>query len=209
MDLDELFYEAVPKGARVLDFGCAWGRVAFDLKSNGYDVVGFDSNEAEIAKARAATTAIQFDVADALSLPYEDGSFDACVVQAFLTTIITPEHRSRILSEAWRVLRENGVLYIGEFGQTWDNPVYKERYERDFLTTKETGTFIVTMDGTPSAAELYRAHHYTKEELLGLIREKFSVENFKDTTFTSYHGNKVKGMVVVARKVDDGFGGED
>lgn len=191
-----------------MDFGCAWGRIPFELQEKGYNVVGFDVNEAEIKRAKRFTeesnrkheAQVKFDVADALNLPYEDNSFDACLMQAFMTTLIGPSHRGRVLDEAKRVLKPNGILYIGEFGQTWKNPKYKERYEAHFPITKERGTFVVTEDGTQNTPELYRAHHYTEKELKKLLETRYKIELFKKTIFTSYHKNKANGFIVVARK---------
>jgi len=206
--LDKIFYEKVPTGSKVLDFGCTWGRVPLELQEKGYNVVGFDINEAEILKAQEFAkesnqkykVQVQFDVADALKLPYEDNSFDACLMQAFMTTLTNPEHRTKVLDEAKRVLKENGTLYMGVFGQTWDNPKYQERYDAHFPITNEKGTFIVTEDGTPNTPELYRVHHYTREELSDLLNPRLTVENFNDTIFTSYHGNKANGFIILAKK---------
>ena len=206
--LDEIFYEKVPTDSKVLDFGCAWGRVPLELQEKGYNVVGFDINEAEISKAqdfakesnKKYTAQVQFDVANALKLPYEDNSFDACLMQAFMTTLTNPRHRTKVLDEAKRVLKNDGVLYMGVFGQTRENPKYKERYDAHFPITKEKGTFIVTKNGTPNTEEIYRVHHYTRDELSDLLTPRFKVETFNDTIFTSYHGNKANGFIVVAKK---------
>ena len=45
VDLDKSFFENVSKGKKVLDFGCAWGRIGFQLQKMGYNVKGFDINE--------------------------------------------------------------------------------------------------------------------------------------------------------------------
>ena len=206
--LDDVLYEVVPKGSQVLDFGCAWGRLVFELQEKGYNVTGFDINDKEIDIARKFSNEsnkkysaqVSFDVADALNLPYDNNSFDACIIQAFMTTLINPEHRWKVLDEAKRVLKDKGVLYMGEFGQTWENPKYKERYEKYFPITKERGTFIVTKDGTPNTPELYRVHHYTEKEMRELIEPRFNIDVFKKTIFTSYHGNKANGFIIVARK---------
>ncbi|MCK5177687.1 MAG: class I SAM-dependent methyltransferase [Candidatus Aenigmarchaeota archaeon] len=209
VELDDLFFEKVPKNSKVLDFGCAWGRVPFELQEKEYKVVGFDISKTQINRVKEFSkesnqkykTKVQFDVADALDLPYEDNSFDACIMQAFMTTLINPEHRFKILDEAKRVLKKDGVLYMGVFGQTRENPKYKERYDSHFSLTKEKGTFIVTEDGTPNTPELYRAHHYTKEELIILLKSRFNIEIFKDTIFTSYHKNKVNGFIIISRNM--------
>lgn len=206
--LDDVFYETVKTGAKVLDFGCAWGRVPFELQEKWYNVVWFDVNEDEIENAKKFKdeanekfdAQVKFDVANALELPYEDNAFDACLMQAFMVTLIDPTERKKVLDEARRVLKKDGILYLGVFGQTWENPKYSERYEAHYPKTQEQWTFIVTEDGTPDTEEIYRVHHYSEEELKNLLQDGFTIQEFKKVIFTSYHGNKANGFVVVARK---------
>jgi ubiquinone/menaquinone biosynthesis C-methylase UbiE len=207
VELNKLFFEKVPAGSNILDFGCAWGRIAFKLQKKGFNVTGFDINENAIKTAikKSKKTNNQysgnvfFTVANALKLPYSDKIFDVCIIQAFLTTI-SSESRLKVLSEAWRVLKENGILYLADFGQNWKNPKYRQRYLRDYSITGEIGTFIVTDDGEVDGKELFLAHHYTKNELYDLLKDGFNVETFHETVFTTFHGNRTKGYVIIGVK---------
>lgn len=204
VEIHESFFKAVPEGSYVLDFGCAWGRIAFQLQKLGYNVMGFDLNENTIATARINNEnykgTVKFQTANAMELPYDDESFDACILQAFLTTVISLGDRRKVLSEAYRLLKENGILYLADFGQNSENSLYRERYRRDYPLTEEFGTFIVTDDVKSRGKELFRAHHYTKEELLELVKQDFRVENFHETIFTTFHGNRTRGYIIIARK---------
>jgi ubiquinone/menaquinone biosynthesis C-methylase UbiE len=207
VQIHELFYKKVHEGSEVLDFGCAWGRIAFELQRKGYSVTGFDINGNAIGDAletarktnETLEEKVKFHTANAMELPYPDKSFDACIVQAFLTTITSPEDRIKILSEAYRVLKDDGILYLADFGQNWENPYYRDRYKRDYPVTGEKGTFIVTDDSQPNK-ELFIAHHYTRAELINLVKYEFKVENFHETIFTTFHGNRTKGYIIIARK---------
>ena len=204
VELDELLFENVPEGSEVLDFGCAWGRIAFHLQKKGYNVTGFDLNDNAIAAANETarktnvmyTERVKFETANAIELPFPEESFDACILQAFLTTIIQPEDRKKILSEAYRVLKEDGILYLADFGQNWKNPLYRNRYRRDYPVTGEIGTFIVKENGR----KLFTVHHYTRDELIKLVKEEFKIEKFHKTIFTTFHGNKTKGYIIIASK---------
>lgn len=208
VELDDKLFKIIPAGSKILDFACGWGRLAFKLQKQGYNVVGFDINPDSVERARELSketnqiykTRVSFNVANARDLPYSAGSFDVCMVQAFMTALINPEHRKKVLDEAQRVLKEGGLLYLADFEQNWDDPIYSERYIRDFPETGEKGTFIVTEDGSPETPEIFRAHHYTREELTELVEPRFEIETFKRTTFTTYHGNRTRGFVVMARK---------
>ncbi|MEK6961601.1 MAG: class I SAM-dependent methyltransferase [Nanoarchaeota archaeon] len=201
------FYDDVPVNSRVVDFGCAWGRISFELYDQGYSVVGFDINENEIACARqhakeisALESKLRFDVGNATNLPYPDRSFDAGVMVAFMVTIVDPQARTQVLKEAYRILRDGGVLYISDFGQTWNNEKYRRRYEEHFPITKEKGTFIVTDSHDIGGKELYRCHHYTEEELRSLIEPHFKIVSWKETEFTTPSGNVSNGFKIIASK---------
>jgi ubiquinone/menaquinone biosynthesis C-methylase UbiE len=207
VEIDESFIKAVPENSDVLDFGCAWGRTAFKLQKLDYNVTGFDlnGNVIETAMETAKMTnencssKVKFQTADATKLPHADESFDACILQAFLRTIIPPGNRIKVISEANRVLKKRGTLYLADFGQNWENPLYNERYTRDYQITGELGTFLVREDSEIHGKELFRAHHYTKKELIELVSE-FRIEEFHESIFTTFHGYRTKGYIVIARK---------
>lgn len=209
VELSKLFYENVPKGSNIVDFGCAWGRIGFELQKKGYNVSGFDINQKTIqfANKQACDTnkkyhcKLDFITANALDLPYNNLTFDACIIQAFLTTITSPEDRIKVIDEASRILVEHGLLYLADFGQNWNDPMYTERYLTDYRVTGENGTFIVTEDGKLGGKELFLAHHYTLVELKQLINKQFHIETIQETSFQTFHGNKTLGYIIVARKI--------
>lgn len=208
VEIHDIFFQKVKKGAEIIDFGCAWGRTAFQLQAKGYNVTGFDSNGNVIDEAQKIARLtneehsgkVYFQRANALKLPYPDESFDACIIQAFLTTITNPRERVKVMDQAHRILRDDGILYIADFGQNWKNQGYSDRYNNDYRSTGEIGTFIVTDDGTPKGKELFLAHHYTLEELNDLINPNFTMETSYETIFTTFHGNETLGYVITARK---------
>lgn len=209
VELNELFFSNVPAGSKIVDFGCAWGRIGFELQKKGYSVSGFDINENSIEYARENAVKtntkysekLDFRTADALNLPYETNYFDACIMQAFLTTIISSEARDKVVAEASRILVPGGILYLADFGQNWKNPLYKERYLRDYSSTGEKGTFLVTEDGKEGGKELFLVHHYTLKELKQLLKNRFKLEKIQTTTFKTFHGNSTLGYIILARKI--------
>ena len=48
----DLFLAYIPKGGRVIDGGCGFGKWVIYLKRRGYDIVGIDNNEIAVAKLK-------------------------------------------------------------------------------------------------------------------------------------------------------------
>jgi ubiquinone/menaquinone biosynthesis C-methylase UbiE len=66
----------VKKDDRVLDVGCGPGLAARAAIERGASAIGVDFSEAMIDEARGRNPGVEFRVADAQSLPFENGSFD-------------------------------------------------------------------------------------------------------------------------------------
>jgi ubiquinone/menaquinone biosynthesis C-methylase UbiE len=203
--LQPIFYEYARLGDRVLDIGCACGDVCDQLASAGFDVTGVDVNPEALKQGILSSKENEpmgnpfFLQADAAALPFANETFDIAIMQAFLTTVTTKEDRSKIIREAYRVLKPQGCLYLADFGQTWHLKLYRERYINDLPITKEEGSIIAYGQKTGEAA--YISHHFTEKELVFLLVENgFEIEFFSNDEFTTRTGNRVNGFVVVGRK---------
>jgi ubiquinone/menaquinone biosynthesis C-methylase UbiE len=98
-------------GERWLDVGTGGGGLAFALAQRGAEVVGVDVAEDGVEHAREEAAArslpVDFAVADAQSLPFDDGEFDG-VASAF--GVIFADDRERAASELGRVCRPGAKL---------------------------------------------------------------------------------------------------
>ena len=104
-------FAGVEDGERLLDVGCGTGAVAFTaaaLTRRG-EIVGIDPSAAFIEHARSRTSdpRISFEVGNALTLPYPDGSFGKCL--SLLVIQFIPDVR-RAISEMRRVTRTGGTV---------------------------------------------------------------------------------------------------
>ena len=187
----------------ILDVGCGYGRACFFLNENQYRVSGVDVDRVQIESALKEAKLchihgeIDFIINDARNLCFPTSSFDA-VIMLGLLTLVSISERPKIMNEVYRVLKSSGYIFIEEFGETWENPVYSKRYKEDWKVTGELGT-ITTKDETGKV--LHFAHHFTRKELHTLLRS-FKVISFEKDIFTSYyHRNWVNGYVIIAQKI--------
>lgn len=93
--------QALPS-ARTLDVACGTGFLTRHLHG---EIVGIDASERMLAIAQERVPSGDFLAADALELPFDDGSFDRLFTSHFYGHL-EDEERERFLSEARRVARE-------------------------------------------------------------------------------------------------------
>lgn len=104
-----------PPPGRVLDIGTGVGYLANVATRLGYEASGVDIAPAMIEhaemRARELGQSIHFQVQDADTLPFDDGSFDAVTERHVLWTMPDPH---RTLREILRVLRPGGHFLLME-----------------------------------------------------------------------------------------------
>ena len=106
----------ITPGMRVLDVATGTGWTARQLSKLGADVVGIDIADRAIAKAQELSEQenlrIDFRIADAESLPFDDGEFDA-ISSTF--GIMFCADRSRAVSEIARVSKSQARLAVASW----------------------------------------------------------------------------------------------
>jgi ubiquinone/menaquinone biosynthesis methyltransferase len=123
---------AIKPGDRALDLCCGTGDIAFALQAAGANVVGIDFSPAMLAVARerakkiraAAPPRLQFLCADALKIPFDNGSFDVVTIGYGLRNLAGWE---RGLEEMARVARPGGRLLVLDFGKP-ENKIWRAVY---------------------------------------------------------------------------------
>ena len=104
-----------PRGARLLDVGCNWGRWSIAAARAGFSVVGVDPSVEAIAAAtrvaRQFGEDVSYAVGDARRLPFFDGTFD--VVFSFsVLQHFDPAALEEAVVEIGRVLVPRGLACI-------------------------------------------------------------------------------------------------
>jgi ubiquinone/menaquinone biosynthesis C-methylase UbiE len=105
--------------SRVLDVGCGSGNTACLIAEQyGSRVHGIDISEVMIDKAterarrQGLLDKVEFRVADAFQIPFEDDWFDVVIVESVLTPL--PGDKKQALMEMLRVVRAGGRIGVNE-----------------------------------------------------------------------------------------------
>jgi len=117
---------------KVLDCASGTGDLAFEFEKKvgpSGEVVATDFCEDMLKhgekKSLARKSAVKFQVADVMNLPFPDSYFDIGSIAFGIRNVSNP---SQGLSEMARVTRPGGIIMVLEFGQT-QIPVWKEFYQ--------------------------------------------------------------------------------
>lgn len=120
------FTNYLKKKSKILDIGCSSGRDVEYLGEEGFDVTGIDLSKKLIALAKKKVKG-KFKTMDMAKMSFKDASFNAIWCHATLCHV--PKRKIvSVLKEFRRVLKEDGILYVGlregkgqgmvEFGDT-------------------------------------------------------------------------------------------
>ena len=162
----------IPRGARVLDMGCGYGRVIPRLLERAALVVGIDNSCRSLELGAALlrpTVGAHLIGMDASALGFCDGSFDviACIqngISAFRAD------RGLLLAEALRVTLPAGIALFS----TYAPAIWEERLDW-FRRQSEAGLigeidWERTREGVIACRDGFLATTPTAAELLGLAR---------------------------------------
>ena len=106
----------VREDARILDYGCGYGRVTAELAGRGFtDVSGVDISAALIARGRRARPDLDLTVIESPpALTHPAGSFDVILLLAVLTCIPEDEAQHALVAELHRLLTPGGSIHVSD-----------------------------------------------------------------------------------------------
>ncbi len=128
----------------VLDLCCGQGNVSAGLHGAGARVTGLDFSPAMLQLARAAVPEAQFVEGDAMSLCFEDQTFDAVTIGFGMPHVPDPP---KVLAEARRVLRPGGRLAIS----VWCGPEVDSALGYVFGAIEQHGAPHIALPPGPGA----------------------------------------------------------
>lgn len=119
--------------ATVLDLGCGVGRTTQELFEAGFEVIGVDISERMVRTAANRFPHIVFQVGDASSLGFRDGTFDYVFFPWNGMSELPEEPRLDTLDEIRRVLKPDGKFAFSTMNSICYYLVRGVRYPRDLI----------------------------------------------------------------------------
>jgi ubiquinone/menaquinone biosynthesis C-methylase UbiE len=142
-----------------------------DFGARPKNLFGVDLLHDQIEEARTLGPHLHFDVADARSLPFEDGAFDLVLAFTLFSSIQTREIRQVAADEMRRVLRPGGEALVYDFRVAgWTNPDTRAiglKELRELFRNSEVEARRLTL--APPIARMLAPRSWLACELLGQV----------------------------------------
>ncbi len=114
------------QNAKLLDIGCGPGNISKYLLSKrpDFDIFGIDIAANMIALARVNNPTARFEVMDIRDIHKLDAKFDG-IVCGFCLPYLSSAECNELLSDSYRMLNENGLIYLSFVEGEPDKSEYK------------------------------------------------------------------------------------
>ncbi len=172
-------------GSAVLDIAAGTGDFSFEFAKITDNVTGVDfckeMLDIAILKAEKRNSEVEFSVADAMNLPFDDNTFDIVSIAFGIRNV---DDTSKAISEMYRVLKPDGRAVILEFGQ----PIGGFKYIYDFYSNyimPSLGKLLAKSESAYTYLPETAAKYPCREEFLDISTNaaKFSSVNYHTLTF--------------------------
>lgn len=163
----------IKPGMRILEIGAATGRYSHTLAQLGYQVDAVELVEHNIRIFKEKTLPeepVTIRQGNALDLSFfEDGTFDLTLLLGPMYHLFTKEDQLQALSEAIRVTKSGGVVFVAYCGN--EATMIQYCFGRGMLKEERYRKLVdpVTFKAGSDPAELFQL--YRKEEIDELVRD--------------------------------------
>ncbi|PHS19476.1 MAG: hypothetical protein COA86_04125 [Kangiella sp.] len=97
------------KESNILEIGCATGTLTNYIAESGFIPTGLDSSNKMINFAKTKYSKLNFKVASALELPFENETFDSVIAASLLNII---PNKPLLLNEMFRTTKQGGNISV-------------------------------------------------------------------------------------------------
>jgi len=190
----ELLLRHVGRTDRVLDYGCGYGRVLQTLAESGFErLAGLDISSSMVSRAEALLPDIPFAVASDGVAPYPDGSFDAVLLFAVLTSVPRDEDQRALIADIRRLLAPGGLVYVSDFLMHSDARNV-ERYRLHESRFGRRGVFEI------EGGAVMRHH---ERDWIQELMQPFETLDLSEFEAKTMHGNPGSGFRFVGQLLRD------
>jgi SAM-dependent methyltransferase len=180
--------------ARILDFGCGYGRTLDALAARGYtNTLGIDFSARMIARGRQHFPTLDLRVTEGTPIAEPTESFDVVLLFAVLTCIPGDREQEALMAELRRVLRPGGFLYVSDMKLQSDDR-NRARYAAAVPRFGTHGVFE-TDDGAV-------VRHHDAARLAALLAG-FTTIATDDVPLSTMNGNPAMAVQIFARREID------
>jgi SAM-dependent methyltransferase len=171
MKLRTVFSYLPKNNGQLLEVGCSFGVLAFEVARRGYQVTGLDVNPASIDLANKINGILKLNNVRFSNMDFIDNRFPADEFDIVVAVEVLAYFKDdrRAIDEAYRVLKDGGVLIVSA-------PYAKvtEEYPTPVISCQDFEGKKVAV-GVPG--ELYFRNGYNREGLVSLLNSSgFKVE---------------------------------
>lgn len=178
------FLGPIGKNANILDIGCGYGRVLNILHDAGYNNInGIDFAEEMIKEGVGKYDHLKQKlhlVTDGSQSKFPDHSMDVVILFSVLTCNKDYDAQNRIIKEAERVLKPNGLLYLNDYYLSSESK-FQEIYKKSVSVFGEIGVFGLSGGGIC---------RHSKPEWFERLLSNFSLKWDNPKAFTSDNGSQ-------------------
>ncbi|HTX48395.1 MAG TPA: class I SAM-dependent methyltransferase [Caulobacteraceae bacterium] len=189
--LDTSWLASLPITARVLDYGCGYGRTLAELRDAGWrNTIGVDLSGEMIARGRAKHPDLDLRHIDRMRLAEPDGAFDAALLFAVLTAILDETEQDAVMAELRRLVRPGGLLYLSDYPLQAGSR-YAERYAAGLARFGVEGAW------TREDGGVFRHH---PRERLRTLTDGFSLIAEREIDATTMSGSPAVVVQMLGRR---------
>lgn len=179
------------KGAKIVEYGCGYGRILQLLHEAGYSHLrGYDFAPKMIERGKELYPHLDLHaIGESGKIPVESSSIDFVILSTIMTCTPDEKEQSSIVEEMKRVLKPGGLLYLFDF-LLCDHERYKEKYRQGFEQFGQWGLY--------ETKEGILVRHHKTSWIMNLLKD-FDIQWFEQFNFKTMNDNPARTFFCLAK----------